>query len=930
MIIDRNWNKKEQTLTISYVDKLGNRQFYKKYLHHFKTYEYDENGDCENWDGRKCKKVYKDTSTYDPNEFDILEFMYEMDKDVLKMLHAQYFPKVYTFDIETEISDEFPDPSIAAQKVTSISLVGPDMSCIVYGLHNLTLEQKELFRKRYLDWVENNEFAQNYKEKKLQNKEPKVLYQFFESEEDMLRHFFSKVIQHIPCLAGWNSYNFDWQYLWNRINRLFGKGEAFNLMRKASPTGELGKVGWMDNSTKKSCPAPLHVAIIDYMEIVKKYDYTLRPYESYSLDWVGNAAVKAHKIKYKGTLQDLYEKDPEWYYFYNAVDSLIVNLIHKRLKPLESPCAVDSITLVPLMAAMGQVALTTANVFSTFYEDGKHVVWDYDAIERSKKEYEGAFCGCVPGRYTFNVCNDFASLYPSQVQTCNLSFENILYNKVGPDSLGRYTVMPWTEEQLDEFRKDPNYFVTIMGNVYKNDKDYCFKKMQRRTKKNRDFYKYTGQRLESELITQIENILANNQEKIEFSQDIKDIVKNNFNNVDLYSLNKEQLEKMKEEVEELREEYFLLEMGCKTLGNAAYGASANQFFYFFNVDLAGDITGECRNLTKTMWHNLEEWFHEGIWQRKDLWQKFDFALDESKHDWYRKQAVSIYSDTDSVYTTFGTFFQAMTKEYQEKYNTDKKKLDWILKYSKEFQDKQNNQWCEEMYNPRHAHNIHEFELETVNAAQINLAKKKYVKGYIFVKGKYYDKPKVSGTGIELIKSTTPSLCRKILEDLMQSLLFEYNEADKEQYIMEFNDKLARYRKEFYNAPVEDISQSVGVGDYKKYVADDTDMLVFEKQCPVSVHAIARYNYLAHKNGQDNLKQYSGKIKYYNISFGKKDHGYFGFPAGELPEWAPPMDKLTQWQKTVIDPINRFLTVMNIPLANASGTVQLNLFADGMF
>ena len=96
MIIDRNWNKKEQTLTISYVDKLGNRQFYKKYLHHFKTYEYDENGDCENWDGRKCKKVYKDTSTYDPNEFDILEFMYEMDKDVLKMLHAQYFTKVYT------------------------------------------------------------------------------------------------------------------------------------------------------------------------------------------------------------------------------------------------------------------------------------------------------------------------------------------------------------------------------------------------------------------------------------------------------------------------------------------------------------------------------------------------------------------------------------------------------------------------------------------------------------------------------------------------------------------------------------------------------------------------------------------------------------------------------------------------------------------
>ena len=49
-----------------------------------------------------------------------------------------------------------------------------------------------------------------------------------------------------------------------------------------------------------------------------------------------------------------------------------------------------------------------------------------------------------------------------------------------------------------------------------------------------------------------------------------------------------------------------------------------------------------------MWKNLEEWFHEGIWNRKDLWEQFDFELDESKHDWYRDQHVSIYSDTDSI------------------------------------------------------------------------------------------------------------------------------------------------------------------------------------------------------------------------------------------------------------------------------------------
>ena len=142
--------------------------------------------------------------------------------------------------------------------------------------------------------------------------------------------------------------------------------------------------------------------------------------------------------------------------------------------------------------------------------------------------------------------------------------------------------------------------------------------------------------------------------------------------------------------------------------------------------------------------------------------------------------------------------------------------------------------------------------------------------------------------------------------------------------MLFNEKLADFRKQFYQAPIEDISQSIGVGDYKKYVIDDKTSLVLGKQCPVSVQAIARYNYLAHKNGEDNKIQYSGKIKYYNIRIGQ-NNGYFGYPAGELPDWAPKIDKLTQWQKNVIDPINRFLEVMDIPKVNAINAQQLSLF-----
>ena len=45
MILDRTWNKRDQKLTISYIDKLGNRKFYAKHLHYIKRYVYNTNGE---------------------------------------------------------------------------------------------------------------------------------------------------------------------------------------------------------------------------------------------------------------------------------------------------------------------------------------------------------------------------------------------------------------------------------------------------------------------------------------------------------------------------------------------------------------------------------------------------------------------------------------------------------------------------------------------------------------------------------------------------------------------------------------------------------------------------------------------------------------------------------------------------------------------
>lgn len=134
---------------------------------------------------------------------------------------------------------------------------------------------------------------------------------------------------------------------------------------------------------------------------------------------------------------------------------------------------------------------------------------------------------------------------------------------------------------------------------------------------------------------------------MKFSDQIQTFINEEFNGVNFEELDLNALKQLRTDISQKREEYALLELACKLSGNAAYGASANPSFPFFNVNLAADITGECRALTKFMWQRLEDFFHVDIWERKDLCKQFDFELDESKKKWYSQQVVSCYSDTDS-------------------------------------------------------------------------------------------------------------------------------------------------------------------------------------------------------------------------------------------------------------------------------------------
>lgn len=156
---------------------------------------------------------------------------------------------------------------------------------------------------------------------------------------------------------------------------------------------------------------------------------------------------------------------------------------------------------------------------------------------------------------------------------------------------------------------------------------------------------------------------SNKSAKIKWDQDVINLFNEKFPNKDIYNMSLDELKHLRDDVEALREEFSLIEQAYKVLSNGAYGASANaKGFYFYNLAVAGDITGECRELTKYFWTHLEEFFHETIWDRKDLWQQFGFELDENKRELCRSLPVSCYSDTDSVVANSIIYIKENNKE----------------------------------------------------------------------------------------------------------------------------------------------------------------------------------------------------------------------------------------------------------------------------
>ena len=397
-----------------------------------------------NWDGKPVKKVQEKRL----NKWSVYEFINTLPDDIRSEISALNFPKVQSIDIETEVIDGFPVPEIARERITTIAISTEANSTLVLGWKPISKEQEKAIFDQHREYLK--DFGDwSFK------------YICFDDEYNMMYTFINKFLPNFSLAIGWNFMGFDWKYIFNRCKRL---GIDVSL---ASPSR---KLQGNDN-------IPLHIGMIDYMEIYKRWDRTVQIKESNSLDFVSNAVLGTTKLKYNGTLQELYEQDYDKYVLYNAIDAALVCLIHKKLKTINSVLSVSCLCNLSIYKASSAVNLTEALLWKGYYE--RNMVIADKKVETPRGAYEGAYVKePETGMFRAVTCFDYASLYPSIMRQFNVSPESFITK---------------TQDvaKLEQHKQDPSYIVSVTGAIYDNKEVSVLKEIltnlyaERKRNKNR-------------------------------------------------------------------------------------------------------------------------------------------------------------------------------------------------------------------------------------------------------------------------------------------------------------------------------------------------------------------------------------------------------------------------------------------------------------
>jgi DNA polymerase elongation subunit (family B) len=278
-----------------------------------------------------------------------------------------------------------------------------------------------------------------------------------------------------------------------------------------------------------------------------------------------------------------------------------------------------------------------------------------------------------------------------------------------------------------------------------------------------------------------------------------------------YQIEKESCDdvKRKRELDTLIKRAYNNQQVRKIALNSAYGALANQYFAFFDPNLAEAITLSGQMVIKTAEKTINNYLNK--------------ILNTTDEDYV------IAMDTDSIYVTFDKMVQQVFPKETPKskivdfLNTvgQDKILDVLTAGYDDLAD-YTNAFQQKMVMGR----------EVIADRGIWTAKKRYILNVHDNEGVRLKEPKLKMMGIETAKSSTPQWVRKQLTEVLKVVM---NGTEEEVW-----DFVENARRDFRRLPVEEMASPRGCNNLAQYSNSTT---IYGKGTPIAVRGALLYNHL---------------------------------------------------------------------------------------
>lgn len=393
------------------------------------------------------------------------------------------------------------------------------------------------------------------------------------------------------------------------------------------------------------------------------------------------------------------------------------------------------------------------------------------------------------------------------------------------------------------------------------------------------------------------------------------------------SLSKEDLQRLADHYDLMAAKYTAYEQAVKVTLNSIYGAFGNKWFHFFNIDIAESITLQSQNAILYSEQILNKYVQEFWHKDRQAHEKLGVARVKSPCT----DPAVIYIDTDSCYVQFDQLYNTIVWEdpdnapnidtfilalYEHRLN------EYIVKAMEKYAAATNTD------------NYLQFELETIAYGGIWMSKKKYIQDIAWddklpTDQRHKPLSKVKTIGFDTIQSSTPTFARAKLTEALK-VLFTEPSGPTAETLEKLTKFLKQAKKEFKLAKLDDISFNRRTNNLEKYIVDDHIEFQTGLKCPPNVKAAGYYNFLMNNNSKYKSKYRmignGEKLKIYHALNTNGLSDMFAYLPGDHPyEIAPPVDYETQFEKCIIDPLNRVLTAVGLHTINRNLIYSTSLF-----